>query len=99
MTCDTGENGADGQSRTADTRIFNPVLYQLSYNGVVGLKGIERKVVRKGGLEPPRPCGHQILSLPRLPFRHKRIEDYRNLERVARLELATSTLATWRSTN
>lgn len=22
------------------------------------------------GLEPPRPCDHQILSLARLPFRH-----------------------------
>jgi hypothetical protein len=24
-------------------------------------------LVRKGGLEPPRPCGHEILSLARLP--------------------------------
>src|SRR5690349_13937547 len=23
------------------------------------------------GLEPPRPCEQQILSLPRLPFRHR----------------------------
>ena len=25
--------GAQGQNRTADTRIFNPLLYQLSYLG------------------------------------------------------------------
>ena len=25
----------------------------------------------RGGLEPPRPCGQQILSLSRLPFRHQ----------------------------
>jgi hypothetical protein len=27
------ENGAEGQDRTADTTIFNRVLYQLSYLG------------------------------------------------------------------
>ena len=27
--------------------------------------------VGRGGLEPPRPCGQQILSLSRLPFRHQ----------------------------
>ena len=25
-------------------------------------------MVRKGGLEPPRPCGHKILNLARLPI-------------------------------
>ena len=29
-------------------------------------------IVREGGLEPPRPCGHQHLKLARLPFRHSR---------------------------
>ncbi len=29
-------------------------------------------VVREGGLEPPRPFGHQHLKLARLPFRHSR---------------------------
>lgn len=28
-----GENGAQGRNRTADTGIFNPLLYQLSYLG------------------------------------------------------------------
>ncbi len=29
-------NGAWGRNRTSDTRIFNPLLYQLSYPGAVG---------------------------------------------------------------
>ena len=29
-------------------------------------------IVREGGLEPPRPFGHQHLKLARLPFRHSR---------------------------
>ena len=29
-------------------------------------------MVRKGGFEPPRPCGRQPLKLVRLPFRHFR---------------------------
>ena len=32
-------------------------------------------MVRVKGLEPPRPYGQQILSLPRLPFRHTRINN------------------------
>ena len=31
--------------------------------------------MRKGGLEPPRPCGHQLLRLARLPLRHFRVTD------------------------
>jgi hypothetical protein len=31
----TRSDGAQGRSRTADTRIFNPLLYQLSYLGSV----------------------------------------------------------------
>ncbi len=27
-------NGAQGRNRTSDTRIFNPLLYQLSYLGI-----------------------------------------------------------------
>ncbi len=29
------ENGAEAQNRTADTRLFRPLLYQLSYLGIV----------------------------------------------------------------
>ncbi len=34
---DTAGNrfGAEGQTRTADTRIFSPLLYQLSYLGTI----------------------------------------------------------------
>ena|GEM_PF-6997091 len=30
----SGEDGARGRIRTTDTRIFNPLLYQLSYPGL-----------------------------------------------------------------
>ena len=42
--------GAQGQNRTADTRIFNPLLYRLSYLG--------RRQWRKGGFleEASGPC-------------------------------------------
>jgi hypothetical protein len=29
-------NGAQGRNRTTDTRIFSPLLYQLSYLGAAG---------------------------------------------------------------
>ena len=46
-------SGAQGQNRTADTRIFNPLLYRLSYLG--------RRQWRKGGFleeapAPVQPC-------------------------------------------
>ncbi len=31
-----GSDGAAGRNRTADTRIFSPLLYRLSYRGVYG---------------------------------------------------------------
>ena len=34
------KSGAQGQNRTADTRIFNPLLYQLSYLGLVFIAGL-----------------------------------------------------------
>ena len=41
--CSTAElfphtNGASGQNRTVDTRIFSPLLYQLSYRGMIFCK-------------------------------------------------------------
>jgi hypothetical protein len=36
------KNGGLGQNRTADTRIFNPLLYQLSYRA-------ERNIVTPSG--------------------------------------------------
>ena len=32
------ENGAQSRNRTSDTGIFSPLLYQLSYLGVIGKK-------------------------------------------------------------
>lgn len=37
--------GAEGQNRTADTRIFSPLLYQLSY---LGLRAKMRRCVLYG---------------------------------------------------
>ena len=56
-------DGAQGQNRTADTRIFNPLLYQLSYLGIIGnnvleiqeprIKPAERVLVKKrAGVSP-----------------------------------------------
>lgn len=33
------KNGAQGRIRTTDTRIFNPLLYQLSYLGGAEARG------------------------------------------------------------
>ena len=41
----TSANGAFGRNRTNDTRIFSPLLYQLSYKG-------KRKMATRNGLEP-----------------------------------------------
>ena len=32
-------NGAEAQIRTGDTRIFSPLLYHLSYLGIMGIVG------------------------------------------------------------
>ena len=32
--------GGQGQNRTADTRIFSPLLYQLSYLAFVKVRGL-----------------------------------------------------------
>ena len=35
-------DGASGRNRTNDTRIFSPLLYQLSYRGIMATrKGLE----------------------------------------------------------
>ena len=35
--------GARGRIRTADTRIFNPLLYQLSYPGIAACCGVKTR--------------------------------------------------------
>ena len=44
------ENGAWGRNRTSDTRIFNPLLYQLSYPGPVQARTAKREGSKEGGL-------------------------------------------------
>ena len=41
----TGLDGAQGRNRTADTRIFSPLLYRLSYLGqeAVFKRGLDQK--------------------------------------------------------
>jgi hypothetical protein len=41
-------NGAQGRNRTTDTRIFNPLLYQLSYLGIRGSR--DKSVCDRSGL-------------------------------------------------
>ena len=47
--CGALDNGAQGRNRTADTGIFNPLLYQLSYLGKLGSSYFERPRIK-----PPR---------------------------------------------
>ena len=35
-------HGASGRNRTNDTRIFSPLLYQLSYRGISDIRDIRR---------------------------------------------------------
>ena len=44
------DNGAQGRNRTADTGIFNPLLYQLSYLGKPEVSTPERPRIK-----PSRP--------------------------------------------
>jgi hypothetical protein len=44
------KNGGQGRNRTIDTRIFSPLLYQLSYLATLGIPSIEGRV-----LERPKP--------------------------------------------
>ena len=52
----TAGDGASGRNRTNDTRIFSPLLYQLSYRGkwyfFSAPQGREEKMATRKGLEP-----------------------------------------------
>lgn len=50
-------HGAEGGSRTRCLRFTKPALDQLSFIGMVP----------SAGVEPARPCGHEVLSLASLP--------------------------------
>jgi hypothetical protein len=53
------KNGAQGQNRTADTRIFSPLLYRLSYLGfnfgkyAAIKRWVQLKMVPRGRIELP----------------------------------------------
>ncbi len=44
--------GAQGRNRTTDTRIFNPLLYQLSYLGLSKLPAMRRPGISEGRGSP-----------------------------------------------
>ncbi len=51
-------NGAQGRNRTTDTRIFNPLLYQLSYLGILPDCGATRtRLSVDGRRRPPNARG------------------------------------------
>ena len=52
-----GNRGASGRNRTNDTRIFSPLLYLLSYRGILSRKSAQIRKMRykmatRNGLEP-----------------------------------------------
>ena len=49
---DSTTGGAQGRNRTSDTRIFSPLLYQLSYRGIWGTCVPAWKMATQNGLEP-----------------------------------------------
>ena len=58
------KHGAQDRNRTSDTRIFNPLLYQLSYLGtrwVAGVYEIVRRLAR-GTLGTAFGRGHRVIS-------------------------------------
>ncbi len=66
-TMKTGDDGAQGRNRTSDTRIFSPLLYQLSY---LGIQRAEASAPRRGGAERLRKrAGYSMQFLPVQRFR------------------------------
>ena len=45
------ENSAQGRNRTTDTGIFSPLLYQLSYLGVIRPRATRREAERFEGAQ------------------------------------------------
>ena len=46
------QRGAQGRNRTSDTRIFSPLLYQLSYLGIYRGVQVRTPLATRKGLEP-----------------------------------------------
>ena len=51
----TKMNGGSERNRTADTRIFSPLLYRLSYRAIT-MESINFKMAVRTGLEPATSC-------------------------------------------
>ena len=66
-----GAGGALGGTRTHGLILRRDALYPLSYKRALS-KTRQRilEMVPKEGFEPTRPCGHYVLNVARLPFRH-----------------------------
>jgi hypothetical protein len=58
-------DGAQGRNRTSDTRIFNPLLYQLSYLGGHACRAVRRAAGDIG--ESVRHCNNQFFAALRKP--------------------------------
>ena len=65
--------GANG-NRTSDTRIFSPLLYQLSY----GTQFLMLSFVRRMRLELTQPNGHYPLKVACLPISPPRLKSWKN---------------------
>ena len=51
--CGHKRNGASGRNRTNDTRIFSPLLYRLSYRGILWrAEALHICLATRNGLEP-----------------------------------------------
>ena len=84
-------NGGQERDRTADTRIFSPLLYQLSYLAATLVNG------RSRGIRTHDPVikSHLLYQLSYAPI-HSLCG---GMERAKGLEPSTTTLARWHSTN
>src|SRR3972149_8622374 len=62
----SGGNGGRGRNRTNDTRIFSPLLYQLSYPAVLRLTSIPGGPIRPGpsGATLPAPLARSSARHP-----------------------------------
>ena len=56
-------SGAWGRIRTTDTRIFNPLLYQLSYPGALRRAGAGSIGERMQGVQRPRTISLSVLAV------------------------------------
>ena len=86
--------GGQGRDRTGDTRIFSPLLYQLSYlaTAEILVNG------RSRGIRTHDPVikSHLLYQLSYAPIH---IAFTIRMERAKGLEPSTTTLARWHSTN